>query len=119
MHPFVVESVSVLERTPAVLSALLGGLPACWTETREGEGTFSPRDVLGHLIHGEDSDWMPRVRLILEKGDSEAFVPFDRFGFHDAGRELAELLAEFSRKRSAKDRKSIRLNSSHLGISYA
>ncbi len=103
MHPFVSESVAVLERTPPVLAALLDGLPEVWAETREGEGTFSPRDVLGHLIHGEDTDWVPRVRLILEKGDAEPFVPFDRFGFRDRIRErsLAELLAEFSSKREA------------------
>lgn len=102
MHPFVSESVAVLERTPGVLTALLAGLPEVWTETRESEGTFSPRDVLGHLIHGEDTDWVPRLRLILEKGDSEPFVPFDRFGFRDkiAARSLGDLLAEFSRKRS-------------------
>lgn len=101
MHPFVSESVAVLERTPRVMAALLDGAPEAWTETREGPDTFSPRDVLGHLIHGEDTDWVPRLRLILEKGDSEPFVPFDRFGFRDgiAGRSLGELLAEFSRKR--------------------
>ena len=103
MHPFVSESVAVLERTPRVMAALLDGAPEAWTETREGPDTFSPRDVLGHLIHGEDTDWVPRLRLILEKGDSEPFVPFDRFGFRDgiAGRSLGELLAEFSRKREA------------------
>ena len=103
MHPFVSESIAVLERTPRVMAALLDGAPEVWTETREGPDTFSPRDVLGHLIHGEDTDWVPRLRLILEKGDSEPFVPFDRFGFRDAiaGRSLGELLAEFSRKREA------------------
>ena len=101
MHPFVSESIAVLERTPGVLTALLDGLPAAWTEAREGEGTFSPRDVLGHLIHGEDTDWVPRLRLILAKGDSEPFVPFDRFGFRDKiqRRSLGDLLAEFTRKR--------------------
>jgi hypothetical protein len=103
MHAFVSESVAVLERTPRVLRALLDGLPEVWAETRESEGTFSPRDVLGHMIHGEDTDWLPRLRLILEKGDAEPFVPFDRFGFRDriAGRALGDLLAEFSRKREA------------------
>ncbi len=101
MHPFVAESVAVLERTPSVLKALLEGLPEAWTETREAEGAFSPRDVLGHLIHGEDTDWVPRLRLILEKGDSEPFVPFDRFGFRGwIGKPLSELLAAFTRKRA-------------------
>jgi predicted enzyme related to lactoylglutathione lyase len=103
MHPFISESVAVLERTPRVLAALLDGAPEAWTETRESDASFSPRDVVGHLIHGEDTDWVPRLRLILEKGDSEPFVPFDRFGFRDriAGRTLADLLEEFTRKREA------------------
>ena len=84
MHPFVSESVAVLERTPRVMAALLDGAPEAWTETRESEGSFSPRDVLGHLIHGEDTDWVPRLRLILEKGDSEPF----------AGTKLAPPLVE-------------------------
>jgi len=101
MHPFISESIAVLERTPRVMAALLDGQPEAWTEARESEGSFSPRDVLGHLIHGEDTDWVPRLRLILAKGDSEPFVPFDRFGFRAwiAGRSIADLLAEFARKR--------------------
>jgi DinB superfamily len=102
MHPFVSESIAVLERTPGVMAALLDGLPEAWTETRESEASFSPRDVVGHLIHGEDTDWIPRLCLILDKGDSQPFVPFDRFGFRDriAGRSLSDLLAEFARKRA-------------------
>lgn len=101
MHAFVAECLAVLERTPPVLSALLDGLPPEWTETREAPDSFSPRDVVGHLIVGEETDWVPRLRLILEKGDSEAFVPFDRFGFRGRieGRPIAELTAEFAAKR--------------------
>ena len=60
------EAVSILSRTPGVLRALLEGLPEPWLEADEGEGTFSPRDVLGHLIHGEKTDWVPRIKRILE-----------------------------------------------------
>jgi len=89
MEPLLSEISAVLARTPATLRALLQGLPEPWLETREGEGTFSPRDVLGHLIHGEKTDWVPRVRLILAAGEAEPFVPFDRFGFRDAIRGVA------------------------------
>lgn len=103
MHPFVAESVAVLERTPGTLQAWLDGLPEAWSETREAPGTFSPRDVVGHLILGEDTDWIPRLRLIMEKGDSESFVPFDRFGFQGIvrGRTMGELARVFADKRAA------------------
>lgn len=103
MHAFVSECVAVLERTPGVLAALLSELPPAWSEAREKPDAFSPRDVLGHLIVGEETDWIPRLRLILEKGDSEPFQPFDRFAFRGRveGRPLAELAAEFAAKRRA------------------
>jgi hypothetical protein len=75
------QAVSILERTPPALSALLGGLPEAWVTPSEGEGTFSPRDVLGHLIHGEQTDWIPRAEIILSEGENRPFTPFDRFGF--------------------------------------
>lgn len=103
MHPYVAEAAVVLERTPSALRAWLQGLPEAWTDTREGPETFSPRDVVGHLIHGEDTDWIPRLRLILAKGDAEPFERFDRFGFRDRlrGLSLGEQLGEFARKRAA------------------
>lgn len=95
------EAVEVLRRTPATLLALLGGLPPGFTERNEGGETWSPRDVLGHLIHGEDTDWIPRARVILEHGESRPFEPFDRFAqqgrFAAAG--LDELLLTFARRR--------------------
>jgi len=96
------EITAVLSRTPGTLRALLEELPAPWVEADEGEGTFSPRDVLGHLIHGEKTDWVPRVKLILEAGDSRPFVPFDRFGFRDAirGVSTSALLAELQSLRA-------------------
>jgi hypothetical protein len=93
-------AVAILERTPATLTALLAGLPAAWTRATEGEGTWSPYDVIGHLIHAERADWMPRVRHILA-GDSRPFEPFDRTAQfrENQGRSLEELLATFAEAR--------------------
>jgi hypothetical protein len=97
METQVSEVIDLLGRTPATLRALLEQLPAPWLEATEGEGTFSPPDVVGHLIQGERTDWVPRIMLILASGETQAFVPFDRFGFREAlrGRSMSELLAEF------------------------
>jgi hypothetical protein len=91
------EVVAVLSRSPATLGALLDGLPEALLNCREGEGTFSAMDVLGHLIHGEKTDWVPRIRLILSSGEGQPFAPFDRFGFRETirGRPVRELLDEF------------------------
>jgi hypothetical protein len=75
------EAVEVLRRTPATLRALLSGLGDEWLGADEGPDTFTPRDVIGHLIFGEETDWIPRLRIILESGESRSFTPFDRFGF--------------------------------------
>ena len=77
------DALAVLERTPQVLRAWLDGLPDAWLTASEGEGTFSPLDVLGHLIDGEDHDWIPRVRIVLKHGAARAFEPFDRFAFRE------------------------------------
>ena len=100
---FLEESLAVLTRTPATLDALLRGLPAGWTEATEGPGTWSPYVVIGHLIHGEKSDWMVRLRVILEHGTSQPFRPVDREAqFRDnTARPLAELLDEFRALRDA------------------
>lgn len=97
------EATAVLARTPATLRALLQGLPESWLDANEGPETFSPRDVVGHLIHGEKTDWVPRVKLILSAGEARSFVPFDRFGFRDAvrGASISALLAEFATLRAA------------------
>lgn len=73
------DALAVLERTPAVLDAWLRGLPDAFLLADEGEGTFSPREVVGHLIHGERTDWMARARIILEQGEARPFDPYDRF----------------------------------------
>jgi hypothetical protein len=72
-------ALEVLSRTPATLRTMLYGLPSPWTVGNEGPDTWSPQDVMGHLIHGEETDWIPRANIILTKGESQAFEPFDRF----------------------------------------
>jgi hypothetical protein len=100
--PFLDECMSILRRTPATLDALLRDLPEVWTDATEGPGTWSPYVVIGHLIHGERTDWMPRLGIILEHGASRPFDPFDREAqFRESrGKSLATLLDEFSSLRS-------------------
>lgn len=97
------DALPVLTRTPATLRALLQDLPSTWTEATEGPGTWSPYDVLGHLIHGERTDWMPRVEHMLEHGDRVMFPAFDREAMFEASRglTLGELLDSFDRLRTA------------------
>jgi hypothetical protein len=96
-------STDVLARTPAALQALLGGLTDPWIRGTEGPDTFSPFDVVGHLIDGEETDWIPRARIILARGQSVRFEPYDRFRHRtrNADRSLASLLDEFARLRAA------------------
>src|SRR5216110_2307310 len=105
-HPMefdLARSVEVLERTPVVLSACLAGLDRVWTSSNEGPETFSPFDVVGHLIDGEETDWIPRAQIILAQGADPVFEPYDRFRHRarNRGRTLASLLDEFDRLRSA------------------
>jgi len=95
------KSIEILERTPSVLETLLGGLSPEWTTQNEGENTWSPYDVIGHLIHGENTDWIPRTKIILEQGEDMAFVPYDRFAqFENSkGKSLQQLLSEFKKLR--------------------
>src|SRR6187431_2163892 len=95
---FLKESLAVLERTPATLNALLRDLPEAWTAATEGPGTWSPYVVIGHLIHGDKTDWMPRLAIILEHGESRPFDPFDMQAHfaESAGRPLSALLDEFA-----------------------
>ena len=98
-HAFAIDdAVAILSRTPAALDALLRGLPANWVAAHEGGSTWSPFDVIGHLIHGEHTDWIPRARIILEHGDTRAFDAFDRFAQFAAfeGRTMDSLLDEFA-----------------------
>lgn len=95
------KSCEVWERTPFVLRALLHGLGNDWINQNEGPDTFSPFDVVGHLIHGEKTDWPSRIRLILEKETTSPFVPYDRFAMYQesAGKNLDQLLDEFENLR--------------------
>jgi hypothetical protein len=95
-------ALEILERTPAALRGLLGGLPEAWTSPNEGPDTFSAFDNLGHLIHGERTDWIPRARIILAPASNRRFEPYDRFAQkrENQGKSLADLLDEFTRLRS-------------------
>ncbi|HMB69252.1 MAG TPA: DinB family protein [bacterium] len=95
-------AVSVLSRTPASLDALLRDQPEEWIHCKEGPESWSPFDVVGHLAHGERTDWIPRVRMILDHGEAETFEPFDRFGMFAAsrGKTVNELLDEFAEVRA-------------------
>ena len=91
-------SYEILDRTPAVLQALLAGLHDDWIMSNEGPETFSPYDVIGHLIHGEKTDWTLRTKLILEHGNSKPFEKYDRFAQYEEskGKSLQQLLDEFA-----------------------
>lgn len=111
-------ALPILRRTPAVLRELLEGLPEPWIVQTEGAGTWNAFDVVGHLIHGERTDWMPRVEHILEHGENVPFPPFDRFAQFEAsrGRPLSELLDTFAATRadSLARLRELRLSTSDL-----
>jgi uncharacterized damage-inducible protein DinB len=96
------DAVPVLRATPGVLRAWLADLPDVWTRSNEGPETWSPFDIVGHLIHGERTDWIPRLELLLAHGDSRPFTPFDRFAqFRDSqGKSLDQLLDSFAELRA-------------------
>lgn len=93
----------MLERTPAALHSLLAGLDPSWTTATEGPDTWSPYDIVGHLLHGERTDWIPRARVILGRGADRRFVPYDRFAqFRESqGHSLTDLLDQFAEQRHA------------------
>lgn len=95
------QSIEILERTPQVLTSLLSGLSQAWIMQKEGGESWSPYDVVGHLLHGEKTDWMVRLNLILQRGETVPFAPFDRFAqFTDSkGKTMEQLLEEFTRLR--------------------
>ena len=96
-------TIEILERTPAALQCLIAGLNSDWTSSNEGPDTWSVFDIIGHLIHGEKTDWIPRAELILSTKDDKLFTPFDRFAqFENSrNRDLASLLSEFAELRQA------------------
>jgi hypothetical protein len=94
-------AIQILRRTPATLNSLLRDLPEPWLINNEGPETWSPNDIVGHLIHGEESDWIPRAKIILEHGEARPFDPFDRFAMlKSKGKPMAELLDTFTRLRT-------------------
>jgi len=96
------KSIALIERTPAVLDTMLRDLPDEWTMRNEGEKSWSAYDIVGHLIHGELTDWLPRARRILEHGESKPFDRFDRTAQEreSKGKSLGQLLDEFARLRT-------------------
>jgi len=113
-------TIEVLRRSPATLRALLDGLSESWIRGNEGPETFSPFDVVGHLIDGEETDWIPRARIILAKGPNLRFEPYDRFRHRarNPGRSAESLLAEFARLRAANVRQleSWKLTATELAL---
>ena len=91
-------SYEILDRTPAVLQSLLAGLPDDWVMPNEGPETYSPYDVVGHLIHGEKKDWTARTKMILEFGNTQTFVRWNREAMYEEseGKTLQQLLDEFA-----------------------
>lgn len=112
------DAINVLTRTPNVLRAMLQGLPSEWIKNNEGENTWSPYDVLGHLIHGERTDWIVRAKIILKEGEEKAFKPFDRFAqfTEGQGKSLEELLDIFEslRQENIQTLKEMKLNQQDL-----
>lgn len=112
--------ITVLERTPRVLRTLLAGLGPEWTEANEGADSWSPYIVMGHLIHGERTDWIPRAQIILAQGEERRFAPYDRFTqFEESkGAILTQLIVEFEqlRKRNLKTLKAWNLTDVQLDL---
>ena len=95
-------TIALLARTPVALDALLRPLPEMWTESNEGEGTWTVSDVVAHLIHAEHDNWMPRATMILQSGESQEFGPLDRGGYklYRQGQTLGQLLDDFASVRA-------------------
>lgn len=112
-------SYEILDRTPAVLQSLLGGLPDEWVMPNEGPETYSPYDVVGHLIHGEKTDWTARMKMILEFGNTQTFVRWNREAMYEEskGKSLQLLLDEFAaiRKENMIWFRSLHLTEADLG----
>jgi uncharacterized damage-inducible protein DinB len=102
MHFSLEKSYEILEKTPSVLTTLLLNINDEWSMNNEGQDTFSPYDVIGHLIHGEKTDWKDRAIMILEYGETKTFVPYDRFAQfeYSKGKSLQQLLSEFEKLRA-------------------
>jgi DinB superfamily len=113
-------TLALLSRTPAAVDALLRELPEAFTHTNEGDNTWSAFDIIGHLIHCEKTDWLPRAKMILAHGETRPFEPFDRFGHIHAsqGKTLPDLLDEFSaiRTQNLSELRAMRLTPEQLAL---
>ena len=96
------KTLEILEQTPRTLKSMIGGLSPEWTSNNEGGETWTVFDVIGHLVHGETTDWLRRAEIILSDGGDKKFAQFDRFAQFDArvGKTLAQLLDEFTELRA-------------------
>jgi hypothetical protein len=118
-RPFVLdEALMILARTPHTVGAMLRGLPPDWVHADEGAGTWSPLGVVGHLIHADRTNWLPRLAAILDSGETAPFPPFDRFATIEASREraLADLLDDFAQVREQSLRAVTRLRFSSVDL---
>lgn len=118
------QAIDVLSRTPRVLSAMLNGMNGTpsepWAMNNYGPDTFSPFDVIGHLIHGEKTDWIPRARIILDYGEDRPFETFDRYAMYEANRgkhmdELLDTLAKL-RAENIENLRAMKITEKHLAL---
>lgn len=114
------QAIEILSRTPEVLKVLLSDLPETWTQGDEGPDTWSPYDVLGHFIHGEETDWMTRAKIMLEHGEKRPFEPFDRFAQFEKskGKSIQALLEQFAdlRRKNLEKLERMHLSGSDLNL---
>lgn len=114
------QTMSLLTRTPAALNSLLRDLPEAWTLRNEGQSSWSVFDIVGHLICGERTDWMPRARMVLQFKESRTFEPFDRLGQtrESRGKSLEQLLDEFAglRSENLRELRALSLPPEHLEL---
>ena len=112
------KAIEILERTPLAIETLLKGISEEWLKNNEGENTWSPYTIVGHLIHGEKTDWIPRAKIMLSDSQNKTFEPFDRFAQmrENQDKSIDELLAEFKhlRKENLQELKSLQINNSKL-----
>ncbi len=114
----IMDSIQILERTPAVIESLLNNLSNEWLNNNEGVNTWSPFDIVGHLIFGEKTDWISRIKIILKQKENEMFEPFDRFAqFEESkGKTINDLFKEFKklRKENVQELKSMNISAEEL-----
>lgn len=113
-------SIEILEKTPKILESYLGGLSNNWLKNNEGENTWSPYDIVGHLIFGEKTDWMIRAKTILSQSENKMFEPFDRLAQlkENQNKLMSELIAEFKdlRKSNLKELKSLNITNKNYDL---